>query len=654
LNSLKEIFLGWTNNTCATHEERLQVIDNTLIRFYPEVVWKLLISLLPNIPSETSTHISKPTYRDWAKGINKEIRKHEYYLYTESLADRLLNLVGNELGSRWVELIENICRLPQNSFCKAIDKLLSFEIDEMDDKIRLEVANKLRENISRHREFNSEEWSLPKEVVDKLEDAFNFIIPEDPIFKNRYLFDNYLPNFIDPIIRKEENIQNRKKIVEIHRQNALIDIYQKFGIDGIKQLINDCYYPDLVGSSIAKSELRNNLESELLDWLGNTNVRLISASHSFTFKCTYIDENWTKTVFEQFEQWDKYKIVNFLLGFPFDKNVLEFLNTDEEIKGMYWKKIDHYRLSNDNLELINLVVEQLLINERPLAAIEAASRVLYDINCKVTLNSSLLGDVLKKIATNPADYEQIPFQNVRDEILRSIEYIQKQEQLPREEIIQIEWTYLQVFRFESSFKPIYLEEEVITNPVFFAQIVSFVYLQDDSEKEIEMESISEDNKKHRAEMAFSLLSSISTIPGLQENGSIDAEKLREWIYNSREHFKRLGRVKIGDDQIGQILSNSPLGIDGIWPHEAVRDLIEELQSPVLEKAIEVGKYNLRGASIRLPHDGGKEERTLAREYSIQAQKIILKWPRTSRILECLEKSYKRNAEYEDRQVDLRG
>ncbi len=47
LNSLKEIYFGWINNTCATHENRLQIIDSTLVKYHPEVAWKLLISLLP-------------------------------------------------------------------------------------------------------------------------------------------------------------------------------------------------------------------------------------------------------------------------------------------------------------------------------------------------------------------------------------------------------------------------------------------------------------------------------------------------------------------------------------------------------------------------------------------------------------------------------
>ena len=65
-----------------------------------------------------------------------------------------------------------------------------------------------------------------------------------------------------------------------------------------------------------------------------------------------------------------------------------------------------------------------------------------------------------------------------------IEYIQEQEELTRDEIAQIEWLYLQTFRFEQV-KPRYLEEEIINNPGFFAQLVMWIFRPDEGEREKE-------------------------------------------------------------------------------------------------------------------------------------------------------------------------
>jgi len=45
-----------------------------------------------------------------------------------------------------------------------------------------------------------------------------------------------------------------------------------------------------------------------------------------------------------------------------------------------------------------------------------------------------------------------------------------------------------------------------------------------------------------------------------------------------------GILKIGDRCIGKLLSHSPTGNDGVWPHETVRDILERYES----RGIEVG------------------------------------------------------------------
>lgn len=645
-NSLKEIFLGRTNNTRATYEDRLQIIDTNLIRFHPDVAWRLLISLLSERIRGISIPIHKPDYRDWAYGIKEEITTREYYI--ERVVDMLLSLVNEKPISRWPELVENITQFPEKKFYEFINKILSIELDEFDDELRMKIADKLRVSISRHREHKDAGWTLPGLAVDKLEETYNFIVSDDSLLKNKYLFNEF-PNLINPIIRQETDSREREEIIRNYRQNALVEIYQTKGINGIKQLANSCTYPHLIGNTIATSEIKSNLENELMEWLESDEVGLITASRSFTFTCANNDGEFAKSMFEHCGDWSNDKIASFLLGLPFDQDTFDILkDVGEEVNETYWKKVRIYNLTDNDIEKINWVIEKLLGVGRYLAAISASGQILFGSQCKVSLDCNLLGEILKKIAFYPTDDEQIPISQVRSNILKAIEYIQKQEQLSREEIIQIEWMYLKIFRFESV-NPRYLEEEITNNPAFFAQLVSWVFKPEKDEEDTHEESY-----KLRTENARELLNSISILPGQNANGSIDGEKLREWVCEAREKLKRLDRVKIGDDQIGEILSKSPLGTDEIWPHEAIRDLVEKLQNPELEKALEVGKINSQGVTTRSPFDGGKQEREIAEKYQEQIEYIMLKWPRTSEILRRLKKSYERDANREDRQVEMIG
>ena len=85
----------------------------------------------------------------------------------------------------------------------------------------------------------------------------------------------------------------------------------------------------------------------------------------------------------------------------------------------------------------------------------------------------------------------------------------------------------------------------------------------------------------------------------------------------------------------------------MWPHEAVRDLIEELASQHIETGMEVEVRNSRGVTSRGMYDGGDQERSLADKYSQWAEATQARWPRTSAMLRRLAESYERDARRHD-------
>jgi hypothetical protein len=101
------------------------------------------------------------------------------------------------------------------------------------------------------------------------------------------------------------------------------------------------------------------------------------------------------------------------------------------------------------------------------------------------------------------------------------------------------------------------------------------------------------------------------------------------------------RVDIGDECIGQVLSGSPDGTDGIWPAEPVRDLLEEVQSKHLREGIEIGRFNAAGVTVRDPFSGGKAERGLATKYESWARSLSPTWPHTGRMLKDIASTYRR-------------
>jgi hypothetical protein len=101
-----------------------------------------------------------------------------------------------------------------------------------------------------------------------------------------------------------------------------------------------------------------------------------------------------------------------------------------------------------------------------------------------------------------------------------------------------------------------------------------------------------------------------------------------------------------------MLSGSPLGADGVWPAEPVRQVIERLKSDELESGLHMGRFNQRGVSVRNPLAGGDMERSIKAKYEADAGKLAARWPRTAAFLRSFATTYERDAVREDINAEL--
>jgi hypothetical protein len=159
------------------------------------------------------------------------------------------------------------------------------------------------------------------------------------------------------------------------------------------------------------------------------------------------------------------------------------------------------------------------------------------------------------------------------------------------------------------------------------------------------------SEKRFANRAWEILHAWKYIPGQQADGTIDGEKLQEWVRAARFAFEESGHTSIGDEQIGEILSASPVGEDGIWPAEAVREIVEATASVRLETGLQIGLYNRRGVTSRSPYEGGGQERALQEKYHQMSVSLAPKWRRTSRVLAAIADSYGRDARRHDEEAE---
>ena len=118
-----------------------------------------------------------------------------------------------------------------------------------------------------------------------------------------------------------------------------------------------------------------------------------------------------------------------------------------------------------------------------------------------------------------------------------------------------------------------------------------------------------------------------------------AALLKDWVWQVRELLAEddeLGRHS--EWVIGEMLSGSPEGGDGVWPAEPVRDLLDEPEADRLAEGFLAGVANNRGVTVRRPFEGGRQERNLAARYDGWADRIAATWPQATLVLkQCADR-----------------
>jgi hypothetical protein len=214
-------------------------------------------------------------------------------------------------------------------------------------------------------------------------------------------------------------------------------------------------------------------------------------------------------------------------------------------------------------------------------------------------------------------------------------------------LARVEWALAKFLDFHRP--PLLLHRELSQSPDFFVELLSFVFKEEGGEpREVS------DADVRRAETAYSVLNSWKTPPGVSlDRTTLDKNALSGWIDGALDRATAARRRTMAEQQIGHVLRYAPNGADGVWPHEALRDILEHLKNPQIENGIEIEIYNSRGVVTRDPVGGGGPERQLAAQYAGSAAVLNQRWPRTGELLRRVAEQYDREAQAEDREAELR-
>lgn len=653
IKTLRSIFLAWLPYTTANLKQRLDALDllvkedkNKKSDIENNVSFKLLLDLLPK-PHDIGHPIYKPRWRGFSKLKVENLTNGEIYKTYSEILKRLLNIAGDN-GIMLSKIFPSY-----DDFGNPIDREKIYDhINRAIDTMTIgkkEMWDSLREMISRHKTFQDAKWAMPIEIIDKLEVLYRKIKIDDSELSYNWLFDDYFPNIMEG---NRKNHEEFEKLVEKERIKAINEIYVKNGINGILELSEKVKFPHLLGESIAKSGILKEDEEYFLMDLFDKNENFFNLLRGYTFNKMRSDgEKWIDKIINYFRNNNSGKniIINFLISLEHSElnwKIVESFN--KEIITGYWHKCNGLFGDKYTEEMKLYYYNKMIENKRFITAIDTAS--MYPKNIK----SEIIVELLEKAVTIQSNE---PYKSQLDPYHITELFIILDERNDFEDEIRLyrlEWNYIEIladniFKSSKSKKssPKLIYKDLSENPKSFISLIKFFAKPKDDEEMMkkEIKGKSEEQIKNLANKAWRILNTFNILPGTDENGKINYNKLIKWVKEVIKLGITFKRAYYSKYFIGKLFANA-VEKDSLPPDEICM-VFEEIKDKDLEQEFKIGLFNNRGLRSRGIFEGGLEENALAKHFLELSKNIEISYPRTSKVYKDISKNYEFDAKRED-------
>ncbi len=641
INSLSDIFLPRFPQTYVSPEERLAALD-ILIAKYPQMVWKFGQGYYSG-GSFSESHRFR--WRDAGgnrRGLEPESNESNRK-YLTSFLPKLSDLAC--VKENLISTADEFTRLPIDLRNKLLGELEKIDPATFSKEERSKLLECIREALNWTNSHGDKERRKQVPALDRVLQRF---APEDVLERVGWLLSTPWPRLPQG---EPRGYDAKDTIVKTAQEEAAREILDKAPLGKVLEFAGTVQYPGILGYTIGKVVRDTEEDATVLDAMLRHAVDMPILIRGYSNgRIEVAGPGWIDNQIKRMKTKGNYSVEGcalLYLGLP--EGAATWLAVSvhgNDVENAYWKQASGYsRTSKD--EDTPIAVEKLLDAKRPAAALQIAG------DPRISIPSTLLQRLIQELL---AMDEKKFHAGVMNEFYLGHVFNQLYErnELSVEEIAKLEWPFAALFKDLRRYTslPMALHRILQKDPLFFAQLITFLYKRDDHAPDPTHGDVDEKIAERRARVAREVLDSWRLMPGLKDNGTLDEKELIDWVEAVRKRCAETNHVRGGDLQIAFTLAHAPGDPDGIWPHIAVRNLIERLNNKMINKHIRIGIYNSRGIVSRGLNDGGQQERKLAERYKKMSDAVKAKWPRTAAMLRSIAESYKHQAKIEDIDSDL--
>ncbi|HVJ62329.1 MAG TPA: HigA family addiction module antitoxin, partial [Tahibacter sp.] len=574
-NSLAGIFRDWMPQTAATVEERIALIRRLAEKF-PAVTWKICISQF-GAHHDVGHYSHKPRWRADGYGYGEPIPTWPPIMeFRRAAVEMALNWKDHTL-STLCDLVERLSGLPDEYRNRAWELVRDWATTRATDAEKAAMREKVRVTALSHRAAaRVKKAGAGEDLVVAARNIYAALEPLDLQQKHHWLFRSAWVDESADEMESGERYDHRKRDERIAnlRKEALREIFQHEGLIGLLEFSEQGEAAWLMGMLLVDGVLSEVESDAFLRMIIETILGAegqVSKSNGALFRSLVRalrhsgKQDTALTLAVKSFRVDE--AVRLLLLAPFDRGtwaLVDGLRADAQEQ--YWSEVtpDWVHEDAESTE----AVQRLLKANRPRAAF---SCVHYRAE---QLDASILHRLLTAMAhggnDRPGEYL---LEHYRVE--EAFKHLHASATLSLEEKATLEFAYIDALarpwdRGNDHGIP-NLARYVEEHPEVFVQAIAWTYRRSDGGADPDGLAVAPEHVKGRAERGYKLLKAMERIPGHNDVGVLEAARLKKWISEVRRSSEELARRDVADISIGQVLSHAPVGSDGVWPCEPVRD-----------------------------------------------------------------------------------
>ena len=628
-NSLAEIFRLLFPQTFAKFEDRIKVLTSLSVSFKSqicELCFRILDSLRPGAFSQTQFY----KWRHFS-----DLSSQEYVPVPVENVKAVTELLLN--STTFSE--EDICMLLKLSTKKWMSCCRSDILDAISARKKSfyesdVVEHTLRDELTHHLSIPEAAWALSEKELEPYKKLLTDIEPKNIVMKYRWMFDDM---FLRLPQKKEMDFKKENQMKQEIRDKAVEKILSERGKEGLWELVSVAKCP----SSIVNSMIQLYGKDLLKDVCERFNENIVDLKFLQTFFQNLFfqkgEDDYVKGV-DDIKSYGNTCLSVCLYAPGYNDRLAAIADGyGEKIETLYWQNISVAYVKTPNP--IQIIDKLVWVNR-----FDEALELIYH-----NKNSSQIPDIIKVNVIKglifsgqrdftPPHIDWFYIDNVIEDLDKSEdpEIIQA--------LIQIEFLAYRAFSNRRNINELRFIKELMSKPELLMELIMMVYKSDDGNEE-EISESEQNNRKVMARCAFSILYDLSCCPGVDNQGNVNPDVLRSYIYRLYELSVERHRTQVVDMVVGTLLGNLPRNTS--YPQAILGEIVEELKSDSVDEHIRIRIFNSRGVTLRGFAEGGDQERSLAALFRSYRDKVKFTYPRLAKIFTKLMNEYERDANRED-------